>query len=368
MEILIATDSFAPKIDGVADTAAVLAEGLSRRGHSVSVLAPGPGASLGTGYRVERMHSLPFPLYPEVRVGIPDPFRMSRLFRQPPGGAIVLTSGPVGVSTVAAMAGAVSLVNIYTTDMPGYVSTYLSPALAGAMTSLTRWMSRRSVATLCPTSHVQRALAASGHERLEVWGRGVDSHLFNPARRDERWRSLLTGGETTMPLALYVGRLAEEKRLLDLADAVRGSSGVRFALVGDGPQRKLLEREFTDSPVVFTGYLRGASLAAAYASADFFIFPSDSDTFGQVVIQAMASGLPVIVTSDSAPAELAPDGSTAIHVPARHPEAVTNAIQMLAGDAQRRRVMAANALARSRRHSWEALVTRIEDLIETRGR
>ena len=142
-----------------------------------------------------------------------------------------------------------------------------------------------------------------GTPALPSGGEGVDAELFNPSRRDAEMRRLLTGGETDKPLVIYVGRLAREKRLLDLYEAARQLPDVRFAVVGDGPEREALERRFAGVPTVFTGFLRGERLAQAFAAAEVFAFPSESETFGQVVLQAMASGVPPIVVRGTAPAE-----------------------------------------------------------------
>jgi hypothetical protein len=143
-----------------------------------------------------------------------------------------------------------------------------------------------------------------------------------------RWR--LAGGEPEKPLVLYVGRLAREKGLLTLCEAAHLVPGLRFALVGDGPLRSLLERRFASVPSVFAGFLRGEPLAAAYAAADIFVFPSESETFGQVVLQAMASGVPPIVVRNTAPSEFVKDGESGLHVRPREPGMLAQSILALA--------------------------------------
>jgi glycosyltransferase involved in cell wall biosynthesis len=176
-------------------------------------------------------------------------------------------------------------------------------------------------------------------------------------------RLRLTGGESEQPLVLYVGRLAREKRLLDLHDAARRLPGVRFALVGDGPRRDELERRYVDVPAVFTGFLRGVPLAEAFASADVFAFPSISESFGQVVLQAMASGVPPIVVRGTAPAEFVADGRMGLHVPPEDPEALATAVRSLLDDPERRARLGAEARLEAEQHSWDALVNRLEVLM-----
>jgi glycosyltransferase involved in cell wall biosynthesis len=363
MRIVIATDSFAPKVDGVADTAAVVARTLVRRGHQVRVVAPHPGETRVDGFRVLRERSIANPLYPELRLAVTADALRSLLCRRPPDGLIVLTPGPIGVRAVRLAPPWLPIVNIYTTDVPHYLHAYgLGPA-AGAVVRVLRWMAHRSTATLCPTEVVRRDLAARGFPRLHVWGRGVDLALFNPARRSAEMRRRLTGGEVDKPLVLYVGRLAREKRLTDLYAAARMLSGARFALVGDGPERDALERRFATIPSVFTGYLRGEPLAAAFASSDVFAFPSDSETFGQVVLQAMASGVPPIVVAGSAPAEFVPNHLAGIHVPALDPPALARAIVALTADPARRAAMALQARRHAGTFDWTTLTAQLEGLL-----
>lgn len=360
MKIIIASDAFAPKIDGVADTAGILARALSARGHDIVVVAPGPGESNMHGYRIARLGSAPFPLYPELRLAFPVR-RLRKLFTRLQADALlVMTPGPVGATAALALLPGMRMVHIYTTDIPEYLSAYHLGLFTGGVERMLRWMSSKAVATLCPTEHVRAALQARGHARLEVWGRGVDTELFNPGRRNEEMRSRLTGGEPQRPLILFVGRLAREKRLDDLYRAGTELDGVRFAIVGDGPERDHLERKFARLPTVFTGYLRGDPLAAAFASADIFAFPSDTDTFGQVVLQAMASAVPPVVVQGAAPAELVEHGVTGLHVPARDPSALAGALRLLATDEPLRRAMSVAAAERARSYSWAALVDRLE--------
>lgn len=362
MRILIASDSYPPKIDGVSDTATLLTRELSARGHRVLVAAPGPGEPSMGGAEVLRCPSLPLPLYPELRVAVaPRVAAAVRKFN--PQAVIAMTPGPVGVAAMRAAPSTARVLHIYTTDIPGYLRAYRLGALAWPVDRLLRWMSNRATATLCPTQRVLRDLQARGHQRLEVWGRGVDTELFRPSRRTGEMRWRLTGGEPDRPLVLYVGRLAREKRLTDLYRAAVQMPGVRFALVGDGPQRDQLERQFASVRSVFTGYLRGTALAEAFASADVFAFPSDTDTFGQVVIQAMASGVPPVVAAGSAPAELVCPGVAGLHAPPRDARALAAALRRLTLDKDLRGALAHGALMQSANFSWERLVDRLEQLM-----
>jgi glycosyltransferase involved in cell wall biosynthesis len=177
-------------------------------------------------------------------------------------------------------------------------------------------------------------------------------------------RARLTGGEPERPLVLYVGRLAREKRILDLLEATRRLRGARFAIVGDGPQRAELERLFPPDRTTFTGYLRGEPLAAALASADAFAFPSDTDTFAQVVLQAMASGTPPVVAEGTAPAQFVEHETTGLHAPARSPGGFAETLARLLGDEALRHRLAGAAVESAAARSWDALVDDLERLLE----
>jgi glycosyltransferase involved in cell wall biosynthesis len=366
MRVLIATDAFFPKIDGVAETTGIVSRLLARKGHEVTILAPAPGASDYEGVRVVRLRSLPLPFYREVRVSYGQCRLSSTLRRVRAEATILMTPGTVGLGTARALSSRDRMLTVYTTDIPRYLSAYRLGALNRPVDRMMRWMSSRSDVTLCPTEVVRTDLASRSFPRLEVWGRGVDRGLFNPDRRSGGMRIRLTGGEPEKPLVLYAGRLAREKRLIDLLAAARKLPGVRFALVGDGPDRDALERQFASVPVVFTGFLRGIPLAEAFASADVFAFPSESETFGQVVLQAMASGVPPVVIENTAPAEFVEHGISGLHIPGRAPAALAAAIRNLIDDPHGRTDMGHRAAEASRSYSWDHLVDRLEQLLTRR--
>jgi glycosyltransferase involved in cell wall biosynthesis len=363
MRVLIASDPFPPKIDGVSDTASMISKGLTALGHSVSAIAPGPGPASVSGARVVRIPAFPLPLYPELRIA----WRLDRIrkavSKTRPDACVVLSPGPVGISVLRALPREIPVANVYTTDIPHYLRSYRLGMLSSPSESLLQWMARRSIATLCPTETVRAELASRGYPRLQLWGRGVDGDLFHPARASESMRWRLRGGDVEKPLVLYVGRLAREKQLDVLLAAARKLPGFRFALVGDGPQRDDLERRFATVPAVFTGYLRGPELAAAFASADVFAFPSASETFGQVVVQAMSCGLPPVVVRGTAPAELIGDEVSGITFAQGDADGLAEAIRAITGDPSRHTNMRQAARDRSLEFSWAELMERLVDML-----
>jgi glycosyltransferase involved in cell wall biosynthesis len=145
---------------------------------------------------------------------------------------------------------------------------------------------------------------------VRIWGRGVDTERFNPIHHRYAWRHRLSGGHSDAPLLLFAGRLAPEKRVDWLRPLLDAIPQIRLAIVGDGPARAELEALFGDTPTVFTGYLQDEALSCAYAAADLFVFPSATETFGNVVTEAMASGLPVVAARAGGPVDHVRDGET----------------------------------------------------------
>jgi glycosyltransferase involved in cell wall biosynthesis len=163
-----------------------------------------------------------------------------------------------------------------------------------------------------PSLATKRMLEQNGFRHVQVWPRGVDTVRFHPDKRSDSWRRRLCGGEPEKILLLYVGRVSYEKRIDWVRPVLDALPGVRFAVVGDGPARKSLERKYGDSETVFTGYLHGEDLAHAYASADMFVFASQYETVGNVILEAMASGLPVVAPRSGGPLDHVSHGSNGL--------------------------------------------------------
>jgi glycosyltransferase involved in cell wall biosynthesis len=306
--VAVFTETFLPRVDGIVNTLKWSLQGLVEAGWEPMVIAPAGNTQSMPGVRVVGAPSVVFPLYSEVRLAFPtsDVWRTLDAF-QPD---VVHLAGPVtnGFGGMRyALARNLPMVSSYHTALPEYARLYGLGWIEEWAWSMLRTVHNSTAVTLCPSRKTIGDLAARGFERLELWARGVDADLFTPERRSPAMRARLGAGENDV-LAVYVGRLAREKKLERFAFALRRMSGVRAALVGDGPHRAELERVFEGLPVTFAGKLSGEELAAAYASADVFAFPSDTDTFGNVVLEAMACGLPVLASSCGGQVDLVRDG------------------------------------------------------------
>ncbi|MFO7582524.1 glycosyltransferase family 4 protein [Guyparkeria sp.] len=293
MDISLVTETYPPDVNGVSTTLGRLVAALRSRGHRVAVTCPRgrERRELADGIEVA---GLAMPFYREVRVGLPRKRAFLEQWREdPPDLVHIATEGPLGASALAA-AEALSLpvTSSLHTNFHSYARSYRVGWLTAPVMRYLRRFHNRTAATFIPTRQQADELAPMGFERLAVLGRGVDVDLFHPQRRDRALRRAW-GADDGTPVLLHVGRLAAEKNLDLLGAAMARARAVDPAtvlvVVGDGPGRTRLERALPDA--VFAGIRRGEDLARHYASADGFVFPSRTETFGNVLLEAMASGL-----------------------------------------------------------------------------
>lgn len=294
MRIALICETFLPDVNGVTTTLCRLLEYLQYQRHDVLLFAPHGAPASYAGAEIVPLNGMPLPLYPEVKLTPPQPGLTARLQRFQPD--LVHLVGPVVLGAI--VPGIVRrlglpLIASYHTDFGAYSQHYGFGFLKHGVNAWLRWIHNRCRINLCPSRFTMNVLRAAGFRRLRIWGRGVDIERFHPRYRSEAWRAAV-GVQPGERVVLYVGRVAAEKRIDLLPEAIRGLPNTRLVIVGDGPFRSELQRRCAGLPVHFTGYLKGDDLATAYASADVFVFPSDTDTFGQVVQEAMASALPVV--------------------------------------------------------------------------
>lgn len=294
MRIALICETFLPDVNGVTTTLCRLLEYLQYQGHDVLLFAPHGAPSSYAGAEVVPLNGMPLPLYPEVKLTPPQPGLTARLQRFQPD--LVHLVGPVVLGAIVpgiVRRLGIPLIASYHTDFGAYSQHYGFGFLKHGVNAWLRWIHNRCRINLCPSRFTMNVLRAAGFRRLRIWGRGVDIERFHPRYRSEAWRPAV-GVQPGERVVLYVGRVAAEKRVDLLPEAIRGLPNTRLVIVGDGPFRSELQRRCAGLPVHFTGYLKGDDLATAYASADVFVFTSDTDTFGQVVQEAMASALPVV--------------------------------------------------------------------------
>ncbi len=307
LSIAFVTETFPPEVNGVAMTVGRLVGGLRERGHRVSVIRPRQGAGDEGNAHETPLPGLPLPGYPGLRFGLPAGRRLARQWRQQrPDLVHVVTEGPLGWSAVSvARRLGIPVTSGFHTNFDRYSVHYGLGWMRPAVAAYLRTLHRRTRATMVPTAALAADLAGEGVPGVRVVGRGVDTTLFDPGRRNAGLRASW-GVVEDGPACLYVGRLAAEKNLA-LAEKSFAAIQVwhpqaKMIWVGDGPEIKRLINQYPEHH--FAGTRLGEDLARHYASADLFIFPSLTETYGNVVAEAMASGLPVVAYRSAAAAEL----------------------------------------------------------------
>ncbi len=372
------------EVNGVTRTVAQVSRAAARADRSLLTLSCEPPAGCAADWRgprhlLESVARFPLPGYESLTLSIPRLLELVRVLeRQGIGEVVISTPGPVGLAAlVAARLLRLRVTGVYHTDFPRYVRDLTGdPALEAATWTAMRWVYGAMDRIYVPSRSYGEQLGRHGFDpdRLVLMPRGVDTALFHPGRRApelrRRWAGTLAGGTAGgaadgTPVVLYAGRLSKEKNLdllLDAFDRLLASGRpARLVLVGDGPDRERLAARADGSgrpEVVFTGFLHGTELATAYASADLFAFPSVTDTFGNAVLEAHASGLAAVVTGRGGPREIvARRGSGVVAEPS--PDAFAAALDDLLGAPARRSEMARRALATAREASWDLLVDRL---------
>ena len=375
LRLALFTDTYPPQLNGVSRTLERLVHAVNARGGSVRVYTttdPGVGAD-DQNEAVWRRPSIPFWAYPQLRIAVPI---LGKAYRdlgqwQP---TLIHAATPFGMGLAGrSCAGAlgVPLVTSYHTSFNEYAKFYRLGALSKPGWTFIRWFHNSGERTYVPTRAVLEELRTLGFERLALWGRGVEASRFNPSFRTATWRSRLGADDNTVVVA-YVGRLAAEKGLDtavaamhrvaagSLGHASHGEPRAVFALAGDGPYAAHCRRVAPPPPMAhFVGRLEGRALSEFYASADLFIFPSATDTFGNVLLEAMASGVPVIGADVGPTREILAHGG-GITVPAADPQALADAIEMLARDPARRAEIATAGIAYAASRSWDRI---FDDLV-----
>jgi glycosyltransferase involved in cell wall biosynthesis len=300
MRLTLVTETFPPEINGVARTLGRWVETFRLRGHEVQVIRPRQPQERG---KQDLVCALPLSFYREVRLGLATPGRVRRLLGEfQPDVIHVATEGPLGLAALfAADRLGLPVVSSYHTHYDQYMGHYALGVLEKGTRIYLRWFHNRTCLTLAPTEATRGELIAHGYDNVQLWPRGVDRQRFHPRFRDEQFRSSLSLSPEDL-LILYVGRLAPEKNLSALLHAFsqlrerigsHRARNIRLALVGGGPFLARLQTE--ERPwMILPGYQNGADLSRWYASADIFAFTSLTETFGNVVLEAQASALPVV--------------------------------------------------------------------------
>lgn len=368
--ICIVTETYPPEINGVAMTVSRLTTALLEAGHRIQVVCPHRSdrelPEPDGGFELVPVPGLPLPRYKDLRFGLPARRRIRRLWkRQVPDVIYIATEGPLGWSVMREAARwHVPVVSGFHTNFHTYCRHYRLGWIEPWVRRYLTMFHARTACTLVPTDALRRELEGHGLYNARVLGRGVDTELFTPARRSPELRASWGLREDELAV-LYVGRIAPEKNLQLAVDTFRALQGIRedarFVLVGDGPLVEELKSRNSD--FVFCGMREGEDLASHYASGDLFLFPSLTETFGNVVLEAMASGLPVVAFDCAAAEQHIAAYRSGIVVKPGHDAAFLHAAVTLAADKVVMRGIRVAARHHALEHTWPQVAARFEALL-----
>ena len=367
--ICVVTETYPPEINGVALTLGRVVKKLRLQGYVVSVIRPrqtADGSNLTSSPRVTLVPALPLPGYSGVNVGLPAGGVLQRSWMQHrPDVVYVATEGPLGWSAVrTAERLGVPVFSGFHTNFHSYSEHYHMGWLRFFILRYLCRFHNRTLGTLVPSVELRDELQAMGLQNVSVLGRGVDSQLFSPERRSVALRRVWRASDNDL-VALYVGRVAAEKNLSLAIEAYhamqRVNPAVKFVVVGDGPLRAALQEKHAD--LIFSGVHKDKELAKYYASADVFLFPSETETFGNVTLEAMASGL-VVVAYDYAAARMhVTDGETGVLVPYGQASKFVGAAAKLARGTDSLAKMRQQAREHAATLDWQCVVDRFAGIL-----
>ena len=371
MRVAIFAETFLPKWDGITNTLCRLLEHLEAEGHESIMFAPEGAPESYASTRIFGYPAFNCPWYNDLRLATPLGTATSEIEKFRPDVVHVaspLLLGALGLKKAKQMG--VPVVASYHTDVPGYMEHYGFGALREPSWALFRWLHNQADLNVCPSTHTRRQLEERGFERVEIWARGVDTELYSPERFSFAMRDRMSGGVPDAPLLLYTGRLAVEKRIDLLRPVLERIPNARLCMVGSGPAEEAMRSIFRDTNTTFMGYLKGEELATAYASADMFVFPSESETFGNVVLEAMASGLTPICAAAGGPTDIVDHGRNGfLFTPGAHEE-ISSVLEWLIAHPEVSKAFGQRARAHAEANSWtnimSGLVAQYRELVDAR--
>jgi glycosyltransferase involved in cell wall biosynthesis len=355
LRIALFTETFLPATDGIVTRLRHTIEELGRTGDELLVFAPSGGPEFYDGARIHGVPGISFPPYPTIRLCPPHP-GIGRVLRQFRPDLIHVANpfvlGPGGIFYARRLG--VPLVSSYHTNVAAYTHYYGLGFFEGATRWWTRTLHNQAILSLCTSEATRDYLLREGIKRVRLWPQGVDARRFRPDRASREWRTRLSGGRPDERILLYVGRLAREKGIDQLRAVLHGVPNARLAIVGDGPVRMTLEKEFRGTPTIFTGLLAGDELAAAFASADLFLFPSTTETLGMAMIEGLASGLPVVAARSGAAHEVVAEGQNGLLYEPGSDRDLVAAVRRILEDDALRSTLSRGARAAAEERGWEA--------------
>ncbi|OGS94903.1 MAG: glycoside hydrolase [Gallionellales bacterium RIFCSPLOWO2_02_FULL_57_47] len=370
LNIALVTETYLPEVNGVAITIGHMVQGLRQRGHCIHLIRPRQhkqdAAQEELNFRETLVAGMSIPGYPELKSGLPARGALCRLWKQQrPDIVHIATEGPLGWSALSAA----RKLNIpastdFHTNFHNYTEHYGIGLLRKPIAAYLRYFHNKADCTLVPTASLQQQLELEGYQNVLVVSRGIDAELFHPAKRDNELRASWGADEMT-PVVMLVSRIAPEKNLQVVIRAFEQMRAVdprtRLVMVGDGPARAALQKQHPH--VIFAGMQTGEYLARHYASGDIFLYPSLTETYGNVTIEAMASGLATVAYDYAAARQHIRHEMNGLLAPFGDTEAFIAQTKGLISDMARVKRIGAAARRSVESLSWERIMCQMETVL-----
>ena len=370
LQIAMVTETYPPEVNGVARTVGLMVEGLRKRGHGIQLVRPRQNdadqATLESGFDEVLVKGIPIPRYNQLKMGMPSRRALERAWTERrPDLVHIATEGPLGWSALAAARKLeIPVATDFHTNFDAYSKHYGFSWFARAVQAYLRRFHNRTDCTMVPTAELAATLGKDGFERLRVVGRGVNPAVFSPAKRSAELRAGWGATEET-PVALCVSRFAPEKNfplVIEAYEAMRAARpDIKLVLVGDGPMAEALRRR--NVGYVIAGRLVNGALSAHYASGDIFLFPSTTETFGNVTLEAAASGLGIVAYNYAAAREHLVHERSALLAPFDERDAFIAEAVRLARDLPMARRLGVAARAAAEPITWDRIAGDFEAVL-----
>lgn len=374
MRVAIFTDTFTPQVNGVAKTLERLTRYFQKENIAYSVFAPQHTAEDNFVANVNKMRSIPLTiLYPECRFSFPTPRIKRELLAFKPDIIHIATPFNMGLCGLYyAKKLNIPVVGSYHTDFDAYLHYYKIEFLSSMLWNYLKWFHSHMQKNFVPSPETLHQLKKKGFQQLYIWGRGVDCTLFHPTYNKDLFRKKYN--ITAKYILSYVGRLAPEKDIDTLQTLIQTTNkerdDIHWLIAGDGPLAKGLHENVPKTNVTFTGYLQGEDLAEAYASSDLMVFPSTTETFGNVVLESLACGTPVIGANSGGVKNIITDGKMGVLCESKNEDSFLSSIYELLNNEEMRKQMSLDAHSYATTQSWDEISSNLlmhyDDVIQSR--
>ncbi|PEB80941.1 glycosyltransferase family 4 protein [Bacillus nitratireducens] len=359
MRVAIFTDTFTPQVNGVAKTLERLTKYFQKENIAYSVFAPQHTAEDNFVANVNKMRSIPLTiLYPECRLAFPTPRIKRELLAFKPDIIHIATPFNMGLCGLYyAKKLNIPVVGSYHTDFDAYLRYYKIEFLSNMLWNYLKWFHSHMQKNFVPSPETLHQLKKKGFQQLYIWGRGVDCTLFHPTYNKDLFRKKYN--ITAKYILSYVGRLAPEKDIDTLQTLIQTTNkerdDIHWLIAGDGPLAKGLHENVSKTNITFTGYLQGANLAEAYASSDLMVFPSATETFGNVVLESLACGTPVIGANSGGVKNIIIDEKNGFLCEPKNEDSFLSSIYSLLNNEEKLKQMGVAASSYAKSQSWDEI-------------